>query len=299
MAEQAVETARAMAELSPDAPADTRKTFVFSSSVDGTQLREDVSDTLPSAPTASTVDAVLSTMDIADLVSTMAAPASATATDAAMTPVNAEELKKINASTVPARPATPGLDPTLPGATPTPHSRLTSRLMGADNVIDMSSVGSTAITVRITTNVVADVPRRATIEITAEDVVLPADAAALTEPLAPLAPAVVHQNDDVITAYTTTPPPARVIMTPPTRVTTVPSVSAEPAVEADPVRLSRRAREAEQERARLGVTLNLTDQIITGTGAGPRRATMSDVLDAYEQQPAATPSPPASPNTSR
>jgi len=254
-----------------------------------------VSDTLPETSASSTVETVLNTLDIADLVSTMAAPVSATATAAAMTPITADELRAINAAPTPARPETPGLDPTLPGATPAAHTRLASRLMGADNVVDVSSVNATAITVRVTTNTVAGVPRRASIEITAEDVVLPADATVLTEPRAPGAPLAPRPADDVITAYTTTPPPAHVTLAPPTRVTTVPSVSAEPAVVSDPARLSRRAREAAQERAQLGVTLNLTDQIISGKGGGPRRATVSDVLDAYEQQPNATPSPPANP----
>jgi hypothetical protein len=58
------------------------------------------------------------------------------------------------------------------------------------------------------------------------------------------------------------------------------------------VRPSRRAR-AEEARAAMDVTLNLSDRLVPGaTGPGMRPVTMSDIMDAHErqstQQPAAT-----------
>ncbi len=280
-----------------EAGTDARKTIVFSTTTTGTYMREGgapaatlIADVLATAqqvvasaraPQTAATDSILARMDIADLVSTAAAPATMTALLDTVAAKTAEVERVISAARAalqdaivhapqPAaasslRSAAATADPALPGATPRTSTRAGTRAAGPGYVIDLSHVAATSITVHAgarATNVPA---RRAAIEITPDD----------------MAP--VHETAPPRTAAARTPAPDVPPSTPakkPARVTSVPSISAEPDVEIQPIRPSRRAR-TEQAQAVMDVTLNLSDRLVPGaTGPGGRPVTMSDIMDA-------------------
>jgi hypothetical protein len=308
-----------------EAVSDTRKTVIFSDTTTGTYVRESVASsatliadviataqqvfaTGTTAPGGAT-EPMLTRMDLAELVSTAAAHTTVgSVLDALTTKTNEvaavikaarTALQSATAEEPPTTPAAPlrsaetaartadsTADAALPGATPRTSTRAGTRSSGPGYIIDLRGVSATSVMVR-TIEQISNIARRAAIEITPEDIAAAPTPVATEEPV----PA-------VLTSSSATPTPvvasarSSAVPAPPTRVTSVPSVSAEPEVELPPVRPSRRAR-AEEARAAMDVTLNLSDRLVPGaTGPGMRPVTMSDIMDAHErqstQQPAAT-----------